>query len=145
MSSAAENRVAESRVARIGVDGAVEWTFGLILALFIAAGHETCACRQAALDLASVPKNSLRRIHPSELFLHKFVSDKCLINATLAEHRYRRKHGCCGTERICSMLPTEQEHKCMIRILNSSQRWVRHVSCHTARYACECCSGCHAG
>ena len=62
-------------------------------------------------------------MHPSSIkncSLRQFVTDRCLIDVTLAEHCYRKRHGCVETEKVCSMFSTKREQKRMIRSRVSS-------------------------
>ena len=52
------------------------------------------------------------------------------------------RHGYCERERIRTRFPTEQNYAHTHDSTLRNQRWIRHVSCHTALSAFACCSGC---
>lgn len=71
------------------------------------------------------------------------ISDRCLCHPCwtwVSKETWR--HGYCETERIRTRFPTEQNYAHTHDSTLRNQRWIRHVSCHTALSAFACCSGC---
>lgn len=77
--------------------------------------------------------------------VHHQISDRCLIFCHPCWTWVSKKtwrHGYCERERIRTRFPTEQNYAHTHDSTLRNQRWIRHVSCHTALSAFACCSGC---